>query len=733
MKTSTIRLFFGLMIYLSLLTSMVLWGQNFETSIVEDIGEIQFRQAINTLNQQTINLCCTDSITREKSLSLVKNEFEKIINDFPTSNLRDDAQLFIGIAYRYTKDGSRTRAEFQKVIDEFPGGYFSEITLSSSWIGRNYGLVDWWTTSLETDAYAQSCNAFSYNDPNGFPNQLNDSLAIREYEVLINQYPKSPFAAEAQFNIGEVFNGQGSRFLAKDEYEKVIDNYPNSLFYVGSSYERIGSMMIHTSEYGIGIIDEFEKKIAEDFCPDNYYSECIFGQVLNKHWIDPLTLTLYAHRENGDPLTQEDISIVDSTITIIENALPGRIKFKVVKNPAEGDNIYNKVDFEVLFSNLWWTSQEHTQAENIPPIATIRSTQIYLTIPSNYNSRLKTALHEFGHGLGLGHSFNRNDIMYFSTTFVDSARLSPRDINTLKLLYNPPTLNSSVIYKGNVYQLYELENGAVLVQVRNEVPVANSGTDQTVDEGTIGTIDGSASSDPDGNPLTYKWTAPVGISLNKTTVAKPTFTAPEVSANTNYTFSLVVNDGTVDSPVDQVVITVKNVNKAPVANAGVDQTVDEGSTVSLDGSASSDPDGNTLTYKWIAPAGITLSSTSVAKPTFTAPEVSSANTNYTFSLVVNDGTVDSPASQVIITIKNVNKAPVANAGPDQSVNEGATVSLDGSASSDTDENQLTYKWTPPGAILVNSATIVNPTFLAPEVKKDSVLIFTLVVKDGTVD
>jgi hypothetical protein len=90
-------------------------------------------------------------------------------------------------------------------------------------------------------------------------------------------------------------------------------------------------------------------------------------------------------------------------------------------------------------------------------------------------------------------------------------------------------------------------------------------------------------------------------------------------------------------------------NQTPVSNAGVDQTVNEGSTVTLDGSRSSDPDYDALKYSWTAPAGITLSSTTASKPTFTAPQVS-VNANYTFSLIVNDGTVSSIADQVIVTV-----------------------------------------------------------------------------------
>jgi len=109
-----------------------------------------------------------------------------------------------------------------------------------------------------------------------------------------------------------------------------------------------------------------------------------------------------------------------------------------------------------------------------------------------------------------------------------------------------------------------------------------------------------------------------------------------------------VTDGTTTNNYSAY-ITVKQANKVPIANAGIDQIVNEGSTVTLDGSASSDADNDPLTYKWTAPSGITLSSTTTSKPTFTAPQFTK-DTTYTFNLVVNDGTVDSPADQVDITV-----------------------------------------------------------------------------------
>lgn len=273
-------------------------------------------------------------------------------------------------------------------------------------------------------------------------------------------------------------------------------------------------------------------------------------------------------------------------------------------------------------------------------------------------------------------------------------------------------------------------NGSAFVNLKvNFPPVANAGSDRMVNENSAVTLDGSVSSDPEGDAMTYIWTAPVGITLSSSTASKPTFSAPEVSQNTPYTFSLVVSDGVTSSEMDQVIITVQNVNKLPIANAGVDQTVNEGDLVTLDGSASSDADGQSLTYSWTAPEGITLSTETTSKPTFTTPQVAQ-DTPYTFSLVVNDGTENALVDQVVVTVKQVNKYPTASAGVDQMIDEGATVTLDGSASSDPDGDALTYTWTAPAGITLSSSTVAKPTFTTPEASRDSIYTFTLTVNDG---
>lgn len=104
---------------------------------------------------------------------------------------------------------------------------------------------------------------------------------------------------------------------------------------------------------------------------------------------------------------------------------------------------------------------------------------------------------------------------------------------------------------------------------------------------------------------------------------------------------------------------VGGANQAPVANAGIDQTVDEWQMVTLDGSLSSDPNKDQLTYKWTAPDGITLSSTSVVNPSFYAP-VANQETQYTFILVVNDGIVNSDPILVKVTVRNSSEVGIPN-------------------------------------------------------------------------
>ena len=225
----------------------------------------------------------------------------------------------------------------------------------------------------------------------------------------------------------------------------------------------------------------------------------------------------------------------------------------------------------------------------------------------------------------------------------------------------------------------------------NNAPVANAGNDQTVARGSLVTLDGSASSDANGDPLTFDWafvSRPAGsaATLLNPTAVKPSFTA---DASGTYVLRLIVRDAVSASVADTVSVSTQN--SAPVANAGPDATGINGDTITLDGGGSTDVDGDPLTYRWTLQSQPATSLASLLNSTAVKPSfVIDVSGDYVVQLIVNDGFVDSLADEVTVTTRN--SRPIANAGPGQSVVIGDVVQLDGSGSTDVDGDPLTYEW-----------------------------------------
>lgn len=324
----------------------------------------------------------------------------------------------------------------------------------------------------------------------------------------------------------------------------------------------------------------------------------------------------------------------------------------------------------------------------------------------------------------------------------------------------------------------------------NVAPIANAGSDQTVRENVLVNLNGNGSSDPNGDTLVgYQWTQTAGpsVSLQGANTATPSFTTPQgLTATATLTFALVVNDGQLNSLADSVNVIVTAAastgsNIAPLAALTVSsQNFDttQQAIKAIDGVADGYPGDYTrewATVNGLAGSWLELNWTTAYqvnqvvlydRPN-TSDQITSATLTFSNGSTVTTGALDNAGAKVVVnltpvttnrvritattvsgTTRNVglsevevyaviptggNQAPVANAGPDQTVTTGAAVFLDGRASIDPNNDALSYQWTqtagtPVSLIGGNTST---PSFSAPSGLIDTtVLTFALIVNDG---
>jgi len=274
-------------------------------------------------------------------------------------------------------------------------------------------------------------------------------------------------------------------------------------------------------------------------------------------------------------------------------------------------------------------------------------------------------------------------------------------------------------------------------------------------------LDGSKTTDPDNDRLTFEWKQVAGppVKLLESSSAHPYFyaTVPGV-----YTFHLVVFDGTARSRPRPVTVTVTRPNSPPVARVGSGAVAARvGETVHLDGRRSSDPDDDAITFKWKQVKGPALAlDAKILKRSLLVFEPKKPG-SYVFALIVSDGTAESTSASVTVTVKKPNSPPVpdpgedikvtlppaappggdnmppvANAGVGSTITQGGWATLDGRKSCDKDGDKLTYLWFQGGGSRAARTTIRvtnNPAVAKVRLAKPGVYTFKLIVNDGVVD
>ena len=241
-------------------------------------------------------------------------------------------------------------------------------------------------------------------------------------------------------------------------------------------------------------------------------------------------------------------------------------------------------------------------------------------------------------------------------------------------------------------------------------PRASAGPDQNLADsdqqpGESVTLDGAASLDPDGTIVSHQW-------LNASNQQIATGATPTVRlADGEHTITLLVTDDDGTTDVDTVVVrvTAPSANQLPIAVAGPNRIVADsdgqpGESVVLSGAQSTDADGSIATYEWLVGQSTVIAS----GPT---PTVRLADGPQTITLRVTDnlGGVGVAAVTITVAAPNPSVAPFANAGADRTVADtdalpGEPVTLDASASTDSDGAIVSYQWFRGGQLLTTGVT-----------------------------
>ncbi len=233
--------------------------------------------------------------------------------------------------------------------------------------------------------------------------------------------------------------------------------------------------------------------------------------------------------------------------------------------------------------------------------------------------------------------------------------------------------------------------------VANQPPIANAGPDQNITLPTNSvTINGSASSDPDGSIASYLWTkisGPTQFTIGNTIQASTVVN--NLTAGL-YSFQLKVTDnlGAIALDTIKVIVNAAPANLPPIANAGANISVTLPTNVAnLNGTASKDPDGTISSYLWSQVSG--PSTAAITTPANVTTGISALQQGvYVFSLKVTDNSGASNLDSIAVTVNPAsNIPPVANAGTSKSVILPVnSTSLDGSLSSDPDGSIVSYSW-----------------------------------------
>jgi serine protease len=273
-----------------------------------------------------------------------------------------------------------------------------------------------------------------------------------------------------------------------------------------------------------------------------------------------------------------------------------------------------------------------------------------------------------------------------------------------------------------------------IVVTANSPPLANAGANQSVQAGDTVNLVGSGT-DEDGNIASYSWSQINGepVSIENPNSSTTSFVAPDISGNVTLRLTVTDNNGAIGT--DDITISISTTNIPPVADAGVDISVNSGDPdpVVITGMGS-DADGQIVAYAWSQISGptVSLSGADTQAVSFIVPNVLVTSV-ITLRLTVTDDAGDTGSSDVSITVNAsvANNPPQVNAGVDQTVSPGELVTLSGNGV-DLDGDSMSYQWSQIDgpSVALNNANSPVASFTAPIVTSESIITVELMVTDA---
>ncbi len=397
---------------------------------------------------------------------------------------------------------------------------------------------------------------------------------------------------------------------------------------------------------------------------------------------------------NADIFWQPVAGGTEQQLTLLGEQTNPRISDQLVvfETSYPGSPFLDIQAFDMLNNRLYPITQTTDKTETLGDVVVSPSGQARVVYKVFENGSFNLSAYTFNlnptANAGLDQSVNEGEPVTLTGTGSGPAGLSTLDYAWTQIggpnvpLSDPtsiqPTFAAPNVPRGGATLSFDLsitdgqrvsQKSTVNITVKdvNHPPVADAGTPQTVQEDSTAVLDGSASFDPDNDPLSYSWTqksGPAVTFLNLNTDANPRIKIPLVgNAGAKLIFELAVSDG-LATATKSVTINVDHANHPPVANAGPDQTVTEGNPVTLSGLASTDPDSDQLTYTWSQLLGpnVVLNPPNGFMTTFTAPQVGPGGALLDFQLMVDDGLLDSAPDKVNVKVLDSADLPTCKRG-----------------------------------------------------------------------